>query len=99
MEYAKAKARVARWHEEILLIVEEMRRTVAFLQWKSNWWRNLIAEHHVRIDIQRGSLAYSRRQEAQLLSLARTFAILWRPTLVAGSFDISWVDSFLDIRQ
>lgn len=99
MEYAKAKARVTRWHEEILLIVEEMRRTVAFLQWKSHWWRNLMAQHHIRIDIQRGSLAYSRRQEAQLLDLGRKFAVLWRPTLVAGCFDISWVDSFLDIRQ
>lgn len=89
MEYVKVKARVTCWHEEILLIVEEMRRMVTFLQWKSHWWRNLMAEHHICIDIQRGSLAYSCHQEAQLLDLGRKFAVLWCPTLVASCFDIS----------
>ncbi len=99
IEYAKAKARVARWHEEILLIREEMRRSVAFLQWKARWWRALMAEHPGRIDIQRGLTAYSRRQEAQLLGLAEQFATLWHPTLQAGGFEVSWIDDFLSTRQ
>ncbi len=76
-----------------------MRRTVAFLQWKAQWWANLAAERHIRIDIQRGLLAYSRRQESQLLRLAEKFAILWRPTLQNGRFDVTWVDHFLSQRQ
>ncbi len=95
MEYAKAKARVTRWNEEVLLVVEEMRRSVAFLRWKADWWRNLAAESPDRIDIQRGLVAYSRRQEAQLLGLAQKFATLWRPTLQLGHFDVSWVDNFI----
>ncbi len=55
-------------------------------------------EHPAQIDIQRGLVAYSGRQEAQLLGLAEQFARLWRPTLQAGRFDISWVDSFLSRR-
>lgn len=98
IEYTKAKARVSRWHEEILLVVEEMRRTVAFLQWKARWWQSLTVEHHVRTDIHRGLIAYRHRQEAQLLGLAEQFAQLWRPTLQANHFDISWVDNFLSSR-
>lgn len=98
MEYAKSKARVARWHEEILLVVEEMRRTISFLQWKARWWRNL-AVHHICIDIQRGAIAYHRRQEFQLLGLAEQFARLWCPTLAAGQFNVSWVDDFLSGRR
>jgi hypothetical protein len=96
VEYAKSKARVSRWHEETLLVSEEMRRTVTFLQWKAQWWRSLAAAvRPAPIDIQEGLVAYSRRQEAQLLALAEQFATLWRPTLQANSFDISWVDIFL----
>ncbi len=95
MEYAKAKARVNRWREEVLLLVEEMRRSVAFLQWKAEWWRNHAADCPDRIDVQRGSTAYSRRQEAQLLALAQQFQAIWRPTLQEGHFDVSWMDSFL----
>lgn len=92
------KARVTRWQEEILLIVEEMRQTVAFLQWKATWWRSLAADH-IRINIQRGMTAYRHRQEVQLLRLAKQFARLWHPALQAGSFDVSWVDDFLSSRQ
>ncbi len=46
VEYAKAKARVLRWHKETLLVAKEMRRLVAFLHWKAWWWRELAANHH-----------------------------------------------------
>ena len=41
-EYAKSRARVNRWKEEVLLVKEEMRRTVAFLLWKAKWWESLV---------------------------------------------------------
>ncbi len=92
MEYAKAKARVTRWHEEILLVREEMRRSVAFLRWKAKWWRELTAERPARIDIKSGLIAYSRRQESQFLRLAEQFAKLWYPILQENCFDVSWVN-------
>ncbi len=81
------------------MVVKEMRRTVSFLQWKARWWRNLAVEHHIRIDIHRGAIAYHRRQEFQLLGLADQFARVWRPTLETGHFNVSWVDEFLRARQ
>ncbi len=98
VEYSKAKARVTHWQEEILLIAEEMQRTVTFLQWKVTWWRSLAAEH-IHVDIQKGMTAYRHRQEAQLLCLAKQFAQSWLPTLQVGSFNVSWVDDFLSSRQ
>jgi hypothetical protein len=37
-EWAKSQARVGRCREEVLLLKEEMRRVVAFLEWKRTWW-------------------------------------------------------------
>jgi len=37
VEWVKSRARAARAHEEVLLLREEMRRVLEFLQWKANW--------------------------------------------------------------
>ncbi len=58
-----------------------------------------MVEHPGQIDIQRGITTYSCRQEAQLLGLAEQFATLWRPTLQASGFEVSWIDDFLSTRQ
>lgn len=76
-----------------------MRRSVAFLEWKAEWWRKLATQPDVRIDIQRGLLAYSCRQEAQLLGLADQFVHLWRLPLHDGRFDISWLDEYCSRRK
>ncbi len=99
VEYSKTKARVLRWLEEILLVLEEMRRSITFLQWKARWWNRLAVTQSARIDVQRGATSYSRRQESQYFGLAERFARLWHPTLEAGGFDISWVDVFLSSRD
>ncbi|KAF7983602.1 hypothetical protein HWV62_20507 [Athelia sp. TMB] len=39
VEWAKCKARQARWHEELMLLQEEMRRVIAFGKSKERWWR------------------------------------------------------------
>jgi len=38
VEWAKTKARADRWHEEVLLVSEEMCRVLYFFQWKAEWW-------------------------------------------------------------
>ncbi|PIL23577.1 hypothetical protein GSI_14890 [Ganoderma sinense ZZ0214-1] len=38
-EWARAKARVERWEEEETLLLEEMRRVLAYFEWKAQWWR------------------------------------------------------------
>jgi hypothetical protein len=39
VEWAKARARVMRWKEELLLVQEEMRRVLEYHKWKAAWWR------------------------------------------------------------
>lgn len=38
VEWAKSHTRAQWWAEELLLLVEEMRRVIVFLEWKANWW-------------------------------------------------------------
>jgi hypothetical protein len=40
-EWARARARAARWSEELQLLCEEMRRTLAYTSWKATWWAAL----------------------------------------------------------
>jgi hypothetical protein len=37
-EWAKSRARANRCKEEVLLLKEEMRRVLVFLEWKHDWW-------------------------------------------------------------
>ncbi|KAJ7694095.1 hypothetical protein B0H17DRAFT_931964, partial [Mycena rosella] len=38
VEWLKARARADCWREELILLEEEMRRTLVFCTWKANWW-------------------------------------------------------------
>ncbi|KAF5313625.1 hypothetical protein D9611_010064 [Ephemerocybe angulata] len=38
IEFLKSRARANRWAEEVLLLEEEMRRTIAFFKHKADWW-------------------------------------------------------------
>lgn len=74
----KSKARADRWHEEVQLLKEEMRRVLAFLEWKAAWWaeeggRDL----GVRPDIADGVRAYAAKQASINHALARSFKIHW----------------------
>ena len=37
-EWAKSRARADRASEEVLLVREEMRRTLEYFNWKATWW-------------------------------------------------------------
>ncbi|KIJ15288.1 hypothetical protein PAXINDRAFT_11826 [Paxillus involutus ATCC 200175] len=39
IEWAKARARGARWTEEVVLLKEEMHHMRKFLQWRAEWWQ------------------------------------------------------------
>ncbi|KII90795.1 hypothetical protein PLICRDRAFT_67573, partial [Plicaturopsis crispa FD-325 SS-3] len=38
VEWAKSKARADRWEEEVHLLLEKMRRVLAFGSWQGEWW-------------------------------------------------------------
>jgi hypothetical protein len=37
-EWCKARACALRWHEEIVILEEEMRHTIAYSEWRADWW-------------------------------------------------------------
>jgi hypothetical protein len=82
VEWAKSRARVGRCCEEVLLLKEEMRRIVAFLDWKAAWWmsrRNMRGGvgDAVRKDLQEGLSAYAEGQADLQKSLRKHFCALW----------------------
>ncbi|TDL14200.1 hypothetical protein BD410DRAFT_691972, partial [Rickenella mellea] len=38
IEWTKTRARAQRWDEEVTLVFEEMRRTLAFFEWRARFW-------------------------------------------------------------
>jgi hypothetical protein len=91
VEWAKTHARANRWQEEALLVREEMRRVIAFLDWKAAWWRSQSQRRSdVRNDIQDGLAAYANRQGHLMQHLAETFAAMWYPILTKAGLQIEW---------
>ncbi|KAJ7128209.1 hypothetical protein C8R43DRAFT_897228 [Mycena crocata] len=40
VEWSKVKARRDRWVEEVQLLLEEMKRVLRYLRWRSTWWES-----------------------------------------------------------
>ncbi|KAH8069588.1 hypothetical protein BXZ70DRAFT_1013367 [Cristinia sonorae] len=64
VEWSKMLARAERWEEEVLLIQEEMRRTVVFFQWKATEWRKQAGNrvNGIPIELLSGLNAYAQKQ-------------------------------------
>jgi hypothetical protein len=62
-EWAKSRARMTRCKEEVMLLKEEMRRVIAFLDWKLRWWQER-EEKRKDVDsaLLEGLCAYARKQ-------------------------------------
>ena len=87
VEYAKAKVRVTRWKEELLLVTEEMRHTLSFLDWKARWWEDRTSLRTCRPDIARGVMVYAVRQQFQIMALKERFSGMWHPALAECGMD------------
>ena len=91
-EWAKSQARAARCREEVLLLREEMRRVLAFLEWKSSWW---LDRENLRVDIANdlteGLKAYAQTQGDLQRALNEHFRAIWQSSLT-DSDDISELD-------
>lgn len=97
VEWTTAFARLERWTEEVELLEEEMRRVVAFLEWKSvDWLKKVdIRGEGLAFDIRSGLNAYARKQAAIYHNLAISFAALWYPTLKSYELQHSWITEYM----
>jgi hypothetical protein len=79
VEWVKSRARAARCREEVLLLKEEMRHVVAFLDWKTKWWMDRReARTDVKKDLLEGLQAYAEVQGDLQMMLKDSFCTLWR---------------------
>ena len=81
-EWVQMKARKCRWSKEFLIVQEEMRRVLAFFEWKSRWW---LAQANRRgglePSIQSGVVAYAQKQANLCLRMADRCATYWLPIM------------------
>jgi hypothetical protein len=91
-EWVKARARVQRWEEEYLLVQEEMRRTVVYLDWRAEWWNSRAVMSPFRAeDVAHGVSAYAAKQAAMCSQLAARFAQVWEPVLRSLGLEPQWI--------
>jgi hypothetical protein len=80
VEFAKAHARARRYAEEEELVLEEMRRTLQYFQWKADWWRSWGCSHQQR-RVESGRKAYAEKQAVLLEELSMKFNKIWQTRL------------------
>lgn len=77
----KARARAARWREEILLLGEEMRRAIMFCETEAFEWlmraRYIMTSPNVTEDERDGLLAYANERISQERALANAWTTKW----------------------
>lgn len=91
VEWAKARARMRRWDEQLLLVQEEMRRVIAYHEWKAGWWEERAElRDDVDINVSRGIAGYAHKQAAICRKMAQCCAIYWVKHLREVSIYPSW---------
>jgi hypothetical protein len=91
VEWSKSHARKMRWEEEVHIIQEEMRRTIAYYEWKQKWWLKQDPRPTTSDDtIQRGISAYSQKQAYYCECMAGSFARAWLPFLQSEGIKPEW---------
>ncbi|KDR70916.1 hypothetical protein GALMADRAFT_75522, partial [Galerina marginata CBS 339.88] len=81
-EWSESRARVRRAIEEVRLLREEMRRTLAYLDWKAGWWISRQTLKSVEdVVLMEGLKAYCFDQSAHQLALKDLFQGIWRRPL------------------
>lgn len=94
--WCKQYARAHRWKEELLLVQEEMRRTLFYHKWKAAWWRQralLRTTSSQTLNI--GLQAYSEKQAVNWEGLAKSFAKIWGPILAKQNLPTQWPEEYV----
>ena len=100
VEWAQCAARAARWEEEVILLQEEMRRVVHFLEWKSkDWVSRADVRASVTAEVSLGLSAYAHKQASVFRNLAIRFCQRWRSKFVSLSLSHTWATEFLMTQE
>lgn len=79
IEWCRSRARAMRWSEEVLLLLEEMRRVLAYLEWHASWWEEQSTQWPgLGAAETEGMIAYAHRQASIRRSMATVFSTNWK---------------------
>ena len=100
--WARCQARAERYEEEVELTIEEMRRTLEFFKWKSQWWLALQDSRASSPEppdpqVVHGLRAYAHRQSSIYSSLVATYINHWQEFLVERSLGLQWLGLYTSI--
>ena len=97
VEWAKSRARSARWAEEVDLILEEMHRTLLFFKWKARWWRGLVGlQENASGEVCQGVDAYSLKQADLLEQRVKSYAKDWLLVLRKRGVHPEWEAEYME---
>ena len=93
MMWCQARANRDRWEEEVLLVQEEMRRTICYFVWEMDRWGRLAAEavHQPASPHQAGKVAYASKQVQYRNQLITVCVTAWEPVFVHHRLDGHWM--------
>jgi hypothetical protein len=79
IQWLRARARKARWSEEVELLQEEMSRVLMFLDWHARWWMEQENRREEGVDahLREGLSAYAHRQASIRLKMKDSFVNMW----------------------
>lgn len=98
--WARGRARAERWIEEVALVLEEMRRTLAFCESKSIWWRERISiREGGSIELKDGIDSYACKQVNMWEALGTHFAQQWAPVIKIHNLPSDWPAKHCDAEQ
>jgi hypothetical protein len=79
VQWAKAKIRAHHWRVQLLLVCEEMRRSLVFIRWKGQHWSELAAQSIGDDDLSEGKRAYALKHASAYDALHNKWAMKWHP--------------------
>jgi hypothetical protein len=90
VEWCRSRARAMRWSEELLLVLEEMRRVCAFLIWRADWWIEqarimvespLVSGRGWSVERIEGLSAYAMRQASMFRAMSSRCSSIWASSI------------------
>ena len=95
VEWAKARVHMNRWKEEVLLVQEEMRRVLAYHEWRAMWWQQQSSLRKVgNATIQVGITGYANKQAAISRRMGELCTVYWLPRLKDKGIIPSWASKY-----
>jgi len=95
IEWLKARARMRRWNEELLIVQEEMRCAIVYQTWKAAWWCERSAlRNDTDETISSGISGYAHKQAAICTSMAERCAVYWLPHLKGKGITPPWASDY-----